>query len=92
MVEEMKQSDIARKAAAIFVDDGGDDAYEYATNYIWFDPTDVLDRHRAWKEAQAVWALRVSRLPASLRHTIAEPRLHPSVCQSWTEEDLRASA
>ena len=88
----MTQTNIARKAAAIFVDDGGDDAYEFATNYIWFDPTDPLDRRRAWKEAQAVWALRVSRLPALAKHRIAEPRLCSAASERWTGEELRASA
>lgn len=80
------------KTAAIFVDDGGDDAYEFATNYVWFDPTDSLDCRRAWKEAQAVWAMRVSRLPESARHRIAEPRLTAVNSGYRTEEGLRASA
>lgn len=88
----MKDVNIARKAAAIFVDDGGDDAYEFASNYIWFDPTDGLDRRRAWREAEALWVMRVSRLPAAARHTIAEPRLYADEVDGFVEEELRRSA
>lgn len=88
----MKEENIARKTAAIFVDDGGDDAYEFATNYIWFDPTDSLDRRRAWKEAEALWDKRVSRMPESARCAIAEPRLYAHDSEYGSEEGLRASA
>ncbi len=54
----------AEKNAAIFVDDGGEDAYEFASNYIWFDAKDPRDTQRAWSEAQALWDERSSRVPA----------------------------
>jgi hypothetical protein len=88
----MEQATNARKTAAIFVDDGGDDAYEFATNYIWFDPTDALDRRRAWKEAETLWALRVSRLPAAARYCIGAPRVQADDATSCREEARRESA
>lgn len=88
----MNQENIAQRAAAIFVDDGGDDAYEFASNYIWFDPTDGKDRRRAWREAETLWVIRVSRLPESARHTIAEPRLYVDEADGFTQEDFLRSA
>ncbi len=47
-----------RSMAAFFVDDGGPDAEEYATNYVWFDGSDPADRDRAWLEANELWRKR----------------------------------
>ena len=88
----MNKLNTGRKTAAIFVDDGGDDAYEFATNYIRFDPSDSLDRHRAWREARALWATRVGSLSEAGRLGIAQPRLCSDNSSGWTEEDLRESA
>jgi hypothetical protein len=43
---------------AIFVDDGGPDADEFANNYIVFDPRDPKQRERAWAEAEQLWSIR----------------------------------
>lgn len=66
----------AGRTSAIFVDDGGEDAYEFASNYIWFDPSDAEDTERAWLEARNLWHDRRSRLPADCWYDMEPPRLH----------------
>ncbi len=47
--------------AAIFVDDGGIDAFEFESNLIRFDSRDAADRDRAWTEANRLWQHRLTR-------------------------------
>lgn len=47
--------------AAIFVDDGGIDAWEFESNYVRFDSRDPADSERAWNEAKKLWAVRSAR-------------------------------
>ena len=51
-----------RPRAAIFVDDGGPDAFEFATNYVIFDPSDPQDQSRAWADAEQLWHSRNAEL------------------------------
>ncbi len=71
----MKSSKAADKSAALFVDDGGEDAYEFASNYIWFDPTNAEDTRRAWSEAQSLYFERMARLQKDAPFEIVPPRL-----------------
>jgi hypothetical protein len=58
---------------AIFVDDGGPDADEFVTNYIVFNPTDPIERLRAWEEADRLWTLRNAQLGG--KHGLPRPEL-----------------
>jgi hypothetical protein len=50
---------------AIFVDDGGPDAFEFSNNYVRFDALDPGDYVRAWDEATELWASRQARIAES---------------------------
>jgi len=68
---------------AIFVDDGGPDAYEFSSNYIGFDALDATDYHRAWAEATRLWEARKARfsqIAPAIR--LRRPELHwvPTAC------------
>lgn len=56
-----QQRNIKEYDAAIFVDDGGIDAFEFESNFIRFYSRDPADRERAWTEARNLWTLRATR-------------------------------
>lgn len=56
-----QQRKIKEYDAAIFVDDGGIDAFEFESNFIRFYSRDPADRERAWREAQNLWTLRTTQ-------------------------------
>gem|GEM_PF-6207991 len=58
---------------AIFIDDGGPEAYEFATNYIRFNAFDQEDYVRAWDQATQLWAKR----QAKICETSPQERLRP---------------
>lgn len=63
--------------AYIFVDDGAPEAWEYDTNYIFFDENDPKDRERALLEAERR-RRRVQELQANLPSPF-ESRFHSVV-------------
>jgi hypothetical protein len=69
----MKQ-DFSQRAA-IFVDDGAPDAFEFSNNYIWFDPDDPADQRRAWHEALRLWSVRRSRFSRDGNCDLRRPEL-----------------
>jgi len=70
---------LAEFRAAIFVDDGGPDAAEFSSNYVWFDRDDPEDTQRAWDETHRLYEERCRSVdPNDPYGELAKPRLCPA--------------